>query len=201
MISTDISIWLGAFFTIAIFSYAFKDNLCFRLAEQTFVAAVVGNAAVMAVNNIITLGTARIATGQLAYVLPIILGLILFMRFSKKYFWVNRYGISVLVGISTAVILRTMPKANIADQVVAAMQPLTSLDPIVMLVGTVTSLMYFTFTFKRVHESKVFSIPMKVGRYMMMAAFGAAFGATVMSRMNFLIARLMFLLRDWLGIA
>jgi hypothetical protein len=42
---------------------------------------------------------------------------------------------------------------------------------------------------------------MKVGQYMMMVAFGAAFGATVMSRMTFLIGRLMFLLRDWLGIA
>jgi len=47
MVSTDISIWIGAYFTITILSYAYKDNILFKFAERTFVAAVVGNSVVM----------------------------------------------------------------------------------------------------------------------------------------------------------
>ncbi len=39
-----------------------------------------------------------------------------------------------------------------------------------------------------------------IGRYLMLIAFGAAFGNTVMTRMNLLIGRLIFLLRDVLGL-
>jgi len=33
-----------------------------------------------------------------------------------------------------------------------------------------------------------------------MVSFGASFGYTVMGRMSLLIGRVMFLMRDWLGI-
>jgi hypothetical protein len=37
------------------------------------------------------------------------------------------------------------------------------------------------------------------GRWLMMVAFGAMFGSTVMARMSLLVARLQFLLDKWLG--
>ncbi|GAH58167.1 unnamed protein product [marine sediment metagenome] len=62
---------------------------------------------------------------------------------------------------------------------------------------TFTIILHFTFTMKQVHAGAYSKLPM-IGRYLMLAAFGAAFGNTVMTRMNLLIGRLVFLLRDWL---
>jgi hypothetical protein len=40
----------------------------------------------------------------------------------------------------------------------------------------------------------------RFGRYMLMFGFGAQFGATIMTRMGFLISRFQFLLYQWLGL-
>jgi len=52
MVSMDPQIWLAAFFTIAATSYAFRDNLVFKFAENTFIGIAAGHAIVMGVKNI-----------------------------------------------------------------------------------------------------------------------------------------------------
>lgn len=198
MVSTDISVWIGAYFTITILSYAYKDNILFKFAERTFVAAVVGNSVVMGYNSLREFGLARLQAGNVAYILPIILGLTLFMRYHGKYFWVSRFGAAFLVGIGTGLTLRTTPKANIIDQLAKAITPGDNmLFWGIAVVTTFTIILHFTFTLKQVQAGRLSILP-RMGRYLMLAAFGAAFGNTVMTRMNLLIGRLIFLLRDWL---
>ena len=198
MVSTDISIWIGAYFTITILSYAYKDNILFKFAERTFVAAVVGNSVVMGFNSLSEFGLARLQAGNIAYILPIILGLSLFTRYHKKYFWASRYGAAVLVGVGTGLTLRTTPKANIINQLISAVTPGDNiLFWIIAVVTTFTIILHFTFTIKKVNTRPYSKLP-QIGRYLMLAAFGAAFGNTIMTRMNLLIGRLVFLLRDWL---
>lgn len=198
MVSTDISVWIGAYFTITILSYAYKDNILFKFAERTFVAAVVGNSVVMGYNSLREFGLARLQAGNVAYILPIILGLTLFMRYHGKYFWVSRFGAAFLVGVGTGLTLRTTPKANIIDQLARAITPGGNmLFWGIAVVTTFTIILHFTFTLKQVQAGRLSILP-RMGRYLMLAAFGAAFGNTVMTRMNLLIGRLIFLLRDWL---
>lgn len=198
MVSTDISVWIGAYFTITILSYAYKDNILFKFAERTFVAAVIGNSVVMGFNSLREFGLARLQAGNVAYILPIILGLTLFMRYHGKYFWVSRFGAAFLVGIGTGLTLRTTPKANIMNQLVKAITPGDNiLFWMIAVVTTFTIILHFTFTLKQIQTGSLSALP-KMGRYLMLAAFGAAFGNTVMTRMNLLIGRLIFLLRDWL---
>ena len=68
---------------------------------------------------------------------------------------------------------------------------------IVLAVGTIASLTYFVFT--KEHRGLV-GISAKAGIWILMIGFGATFSYTILSRVYLLIGRLLFLMRDWLGI-
>ncbi len=70
-----------------------------------------------------------------------------------------------------------------------------SLTNLIMLVGVLCCLTYFFFSFE--HKGLVGGAA-KVGIWILMITFGAAFGYTVMGRIALLAIRLEFLLDDWL---
>lgn len=74
-------------------------------------------------------------------------------------------------------------------------QTFYSYSNIIYVVGTFTALVYFLFTLeKKGVQGKISSM----GRWVMMVAFGAAFGNTVMARVSLFLGRMQFLLGDWL---
>ena len=68
---------------------------------------------------------------------------------------------------------------------------------LVVLVGVICTLTYFYFS--RPHEGAL-GVSSKIGIWFLMVAFGAGFGNTVMARISLLIARVEFLLYDWLPV-
>ena len=69
-------------------------------------------------------------------------------------------------------------------------------DNWVFVITIVSVMTYFFFCFK--FNSKAVKGTARVGRWMLMLGFGAFFGNTVMTRMSFLLDRLMFLIDDWI---
>jgi hypothetical protein len=67
----------------------------------------------------------------------------------------------------------------------------------VIFLGTVLSLSYFFLTYRMKGTAGLAPF---WGRMFMMAAFGAAFGNTVMGRISTAIGRFQYLLITWLGI-
>ena len=65
--------------------------------------------------------------------------------------------------------------------------------------GVITALSHFIFTVEGVHKGAMGWMP-KIGRWMMLLAFGASFGNTVMSRFGMYQGRIIFLLREWLQV-
>ena len=74
-----------------------------------------------------------------------------------------------------------------------------SLNNVLFILILLTVMSYFFFSFE--HKNAIRTAPAKVGRWVLMFAFGAMFGATVMARMSLLIGRMYFLLHDWLHLA
>jgi len=102
------------------------------------------------------------------------------------------------MGSSAGVAMRGAVESQIVGQIAATMVNLNSIDAWVVFLGTVSSLSYFFLTFKT--SGKVTGYAPKLGRYFMMAAFGAAFGNTVMGRISAAIGRFQFILLKWLGL-
>ncbi|NLN82799.1 MAG: hypothetical protein GX138_00315 [Firmicutes bacterium] len=206
-ISTSFAVWLTAGMTLAIYSGVYKENPIYRLVEHIYVGVSAGNGIVSTIDNYAkpTITIDIFQNGTYSYLIPILIGLLVYTRFSKNrnINWLNRIPLAFWVGIGSAVVLTKNFKANFISQVTATFMPMINNDPlimvnnIVMVVGVLSVLSYFFFSFELPKGLNVFP---KFGRYIMMIGFGAAYGNTVLSRMSVLLGRLQFLLGNWLGI-
>jgi hypothetical protein len=178
--SAEFGIWLGAILTCAIFSYLLGDNELFKLAEHIFVGAGAGHAITMGFGNIRdSAWNPMVKEGKFLMLVPIILGVLLYARFIKGYGWLTRWGVAVMVGIGTGVLLRGLPSSQIIQQIRATMLPLNSLDNFIIVLGTLGGITFFLFTIKANAPVNAVST---FGRWAMMVCFGAAFGAAVFQR-------------------
>ena len=197
--SFELGILLGALSTLAVYSFLYKENIFFRLAEHLFVGLGAGYAIVMgfiAVKN--NAWTPLVQKGDYLQLVPLGLGILLFARFlpgSNK--WLARIPMAFLVGMGVALSARSAIGAELVSQIRATIIPLNSLNNIIVVFGTIGVLCYFFFasTFVKLPGVKHGSL---IGRYIMMAAFGAAFGNGVMGRISLLISRLQFIFTDWI---
>lgn len=205
MVSYDPLIWVAAFYTIAATSYAFRDNIVFKFAENTFIGIAAGHAIVMGVKNVRDYGWAHIMQGEMIYAVVFVLGIMLYFRFSREYYWLYRYPIAFLVGNGVGISIRAAIHSDFIVNIAATASPLVATTPldtvnnIIIFVGCITALSHFIFTYEGMHKGSLGWIP-KIGRWMMLLAFGASFGNTVMTRFGMYQGRVLFLLRDWLGV-
>lgn len=190
---------VAAIFTLAIFSFLYRENPVYRAAEHILVGISVGYYLVILVEETIVSKVVNplFYDGRLLSLIPAILGIMMFSRLSRKTGWLARIPLAVLIGAGAGVSIPAMLQARILKQMSASMLPLTSIGAIVMLVGVISSLAYFYFSREK---SGVFGGVARVGTYFLMVFFGATFGYTVMSRVTLLIGRMEFLLSDFLGL-
>lgn len=192
----DLGITVAAILNLGLWSFLIGDNPGFRLVQSLYVGAAVAHTFVLAYRNTLIPNLWEpLLAGKYVLLIPMALGLLLFTRVSKKHSYLSKVPLSFIVGIGAALAIRGAVFSDLAVQIASAMVPLTTVSNIIMLVGTICTLIYFTFTFKPTPVTRPIST---LGRYIMMAAFGAAFGNTVMVRMSLLIGRLQFLWGDWL---
>ena len=205
MVATDPQIWIAAFLTIAATSFVFRDNFAFKISQYTFIGVAAGHALVMGVKNIRDYGWTKLAGGEVIYAVVFLLGIMLYFRFSKEYYWLYRYPIAFLVGNGVGISIRAGIHSDFTLQVAATAAPLLASDAmgtfnnLVIFIGCITALTHFVFTYEGIHKGTLGYVP-KVGRWMMLMAFGASFGNTVMTRFGMYPGRILFLLREWLQI-
>ena len=203
MISTDITVWIGAFFTIAVISFVFKYNRAFRFAEASGIAVTMGWIFVAAAKNMQDLGITPVTKGDVTIIVPIILGVLLFTRFSRKHAFMGRWGAAVVTGVGIGLSMRGAMETQIIAQMkemnlpLVTTSPLTTFNNLMLLVLVISSLMYFFFTAEHKGGLQIIS---GFGRYALMMTFGTMYGETVLGRLSLLIARLQFLWLEWLGV-
>lgn len=204
--SLDWGIWLQALFTILLISIVFKDNPAYRFAEHTYVGLYAGYTVALQYYNYIrpNVQDRLLKNKEYIFLIPILIGLLMYTRYIKPIAWLARYTISFNLGIGTGYVLSKDMKPFFVDQVKATFLKLWGvsdwwklLSNWIFVVGVVTSLVYFLFTLQKKGVQGHVSM---IGRVVMMVAFGAAFGNTVMARVALFLGRMQFLLIDWLGI-
>ncbi|MCK4224164.1 MAG: hypothetical protein KAX39_03220 [candidate division Zixibacteria bacterium] len=198
-----IGIWLGAFLTLCIFSFLYKDNPFYKLAEHLFVGISAGYWATLEYHNVFrpNLWDPLTQEGRLLLLVPFAFGIMLFSRFTKKFSWLSRWPMALIIGIYAGITIVGYGSGDLILQIHANLLPLwtdnwlTSLNNILLTVGVITGLIYFFFS--KEHKGAL-GAGAKVGIWFLMISFGASFGYTVMSRMSLLIGRVYFLLGTWL---
>lgn len=194
--SSSLPVWLAAICTIATYSFLYKENRLFRIAEHLFVGLGAGYAIVMGWDNVMTKAwKPMVQKGEYKFIVPMILGALVFTRFVKGYNWLSRIPMALLVGMGTALALRGSIQAEFVDQISATVIPMNSINNILIVLGTLGTLVYFFFAQK--HNAAI-EYSSRFGRWVMMASFGAAFGNAVMGRISLLISRLQLMFGDWI---
>ena len=205
---TVFGIWIGAFSTLAIWSFLYKDNPFYKFAEQVFVGVSAAYWFVYTIyNNIIPNLFDKVLSdfsSNWLLIIPGLLGLMMLLRLFPKLDWLSKYPLALMIGTTAGLSLLRFLKSDVINQIVSTMlNPLnaTSMDMIIgqfiLILGTISGIIYFYFSKK--HEGFTGGVA-KLGIVFLMISFGAAFGYTAMARISLLIGRLQFLLGDWLGI-
>lgn len=199
--STNPMIWVQAFCTLAVYSYLYKENALYRIAEYSLVALYTSYQITRLFHSFAKPYFIKHCLEEKQYYFYLMgaLGLLLYFRYAPpKYRWLARYPIAVSVGWGLGGSLARTPRP-IMTQVADVMRPLNEVNNIVFFLCFLAVMSYFFFTTGK--ESKFIQNSGKVGRYIMMIGFGTAFGNTVQGRISLFLNRLSFLLTDWLGIA
>lgn len=195
--------WLAVFWTFCIFSFLYKDNPFYRFAEHVFVGVSAGYwMCIIFWEVLYTNLWLRLAAGDLRYLLAAALGLMLVLRLVPGIGWVGRWPMAFLVGMQAGYSIVYTMQAQVLKQIEATMVPLwVAGDPAatvinwILVVGVLTGLVYFYFSME--HQGPIFGGLSRVGIWILMIAFGAAFGYTVMSRVSLLIGRVMAMQEVW----
>ncbi|MHC5004310.1 MAG: hypothetical protein ACYTJ0_14440 [Planctomycetota bacterium] len=217
-----IGIWLAAFFTLAIFSFVYKDNAFYKFAESVFIGVsaaywmVIGFWTVIVPNLFGKIWPGLVqswampgleAEGpELIYLIPLVLGIMLLWRLMPVGGWISRWPLAFIIGVFCGLRLVTFLHADFLSQIRNTIMPLIvmengafdiwgSLRSFFIVFGVLACLVYFFFSFE--HKGFV-GRTAKVGIWVLMITFGAGFGYTVMGRIALLAIRLEFLFDDWL---
>jgi len=203
-LASVIQIWLAALFTIWVYSIAFRDNVFFKFAEHTFVGAAAGHSIVYGVDNVRRYGWDPLMKGAWLYAVVFLLGIVLYARYNKKYFWLSRFPLAMMVGIGIGLSMRATVTAEFIAQIqstaatkVLGVDAWTGFSNLLFIIIVLTVVYFFIFTFPGMHKGRL-GIVSRIARYGMMAAFGYSFANTVLSRFNMIFGRLDFLLSEWL---
>ncbi len=199
-----IGIWTAVFFTLAIYSFLYGENPWFRLAEHIYAGVSVGYAVAFNLDYLRDQWVDKWSlsgTLMLLYVIALFFGLLWYARFTKQYFFAYRWTLAIIVGTGIGMALRTVVFSQFLAQITAQASIslwvpgdlLQSFNNILITIMVPCVLLYFWFTGPSRDRAPMSYIE-KTARYTMMAGFGAAYGATVLTRFSLFIGRAQFLL-------
>jgi hypothetical protein len=207
-IETVIGAWVATGLTLFIFSFLYKDNPLFKLAENLYVGVSVGYTVVKTYDSVIVHLIWKPITENQEWTLliPVAIGLLMLTRYVPKAAWLSRYAFAFIVGVGSGLAIPRTISSYILKQIEDTVRPLmmlvpgegvsftwnllnpaSSLNTIIILVGVSSVLFYFFFSIEHTGLGKAVA---RTGIVFLMIAFGAAFGYTVMARMSLLIGRL-----------
>jgi len=214
---------LGAFLTLAIFSFLYKDNPFYKVAEHLVVGVSAGYFVIVLWHNGLSPNLfQRMDDGSWYmlwldssapwYIVPALLGIMMYTRFSKKYAWLSRWPMALYIGIATGVAIPLEMSARVNRQLFAVMErsidwtnffghggvnlldTTSGLSQLIVFVGAISALVYFFFSKQ---HTGWFGGVATFGIWILMIGFGASFGYTVMARISLFINRIQYLDNDW----
>lgn len=173
---------MGTILTYMMWSYLYKENPLYRLAQNIFIGFWMGYYFVNGVQGIWSKGILEGIAGNYGVLLATIFGFLIVIRlFVKRVAWYARLPILVIVAVGYGVALTSMIKAEIIAQIAASILPLNNLDNIIVAIGVIIVVFYFFFS---IEHKGILSYVSRTARYLLMISFGANFGFGYIARIS-----------------
>lgn len=200
-----ITTWVAAIATLAILSVVYRENRFYRFFEHLFIGVATGFGVFITWRDALAQTWWQpLSTGSWYWILAPLVALLFYTVYFPKYAWLSRFLISVMFGLGAGAAFRGF-YSQVWPQVTSSFLPLLprgevtvgeAFNNLVFLLTLICVMVYFFFSFR--HEKQAIRGTARMGRWLLMIAFGATFGSTVMARFSLLIDRIHFLLADWL---
>lgn len=202
-----LGLWIGAALSLCIFSFLYRDNPLYRLAEHIFVGVSAGYCMCVGYWQVLHPNLiARLQQGDWRYAFAAVLGIMLLLRLWPKYAWMGRWPLAFMVGIYAGYNIVYTMQAQVLAQIGDTILKLwgnadwtITLKNWLILIGVLSSLTYFYFSVE--HKGIIIGNAARVGIWVLMITFGATFGYTVMARVSLLVGRVMFFQDVWMRTA
>jgi hypothetical protein len=197
--------WLAAACTLAIYSILYRENVVFRLFEHIFIGLATGYGAYVVITQVIgPKWWVPMSQGNWYWVFAPLTASLFYFVYSRRLVWMNRLVIGGFMGLGAGLgivgfVTELMPQLSSSFKpILLSGAPYLHFNNLIFALTLVTVMSYFFFSVSHRHRGVAASA--RVGRWMLMVAFGAIFGNTVMGRMSLFIDRAAFLLFDFLRI-
>jgi hypothetical protein len=216
---STLTVWFAAACTLGLYTILYKENRVFRFFEHLFIGLGSGYLIYLTWNDTLRprWWEPMVQEGRWWWAMALPAGLLFYSVYSRKHAWLSRVIFGLFFGLTAGqafqrfaavqfplirsaadVPLVNPPEARAPDAY--ALTPISAvLNNALFLVIVVSVMSYFFFSFRS--NARAVGAVSKLGRYILMFAFGAIFGSTITARMSLLIGRVYFLLHDWLHIA
>jgi len=203
----------GFILTLMVFSYLFGDNPLFRLAAYLIVGVTAGYLVIITFDQVLLprmiTPLSQDLTGQPLLLVPLLLGTMLFTRISPRLSGLSKLPLAILAGSGAAVLVGGAVNGTLFNQFNAAVNVfnfsparnpyLQLVEGLVMLLGTICTMVYFQFSAKArsgqpARRSAVVEGLAKIGQVFVAITLGALFAGVFSTALAALIDRLDFLI-------
>jgi len=196
---------VGAVLGILIFSYLVGDNPLYRLGVHIFAGLVIGYSIGIVVRDVLLgMALAELLSDPRSAVIPVALGLLILFKGLPQYAFVGNVSIAYLAGVGSAVALGGGLLGTLVPQVRATAQtmsgaslaahPLGLLDGLMVVIGTVCTLLAFAFT--ATHRTstsfgwrRIVAVAAGIGRLFLVFAFGVAFAGVITASLSIFVGQ------------
>jgi hypothetical protein len=184
---------LSFFFTVALLSYLIGDNPLYRVALHLFIGAAAGYAVLVVVYQALIprLVTPLLSGNVPAIVLasvPLLLFLFLVMKLSPRTASLGNIAIAYMIGVGIAVAVGGAITGTIIPLIGTARITLRTLLPsVIVMIGTVTTLLYFQFWLRGrsavgdVQRIVPIQFAAQIGQGFLVVTLGVIYGGMILS--------------------
>ncbi|HKE61118.1 MAG TPA: hypothetical protein VKB33_01525, partial [Nitrospira sp.] len=129
MDATTLGAWMATGLTLFIFSFLYKDNPLFKLAEHLYVGVSVGYHIVKIFDSVVVnlIYKPIVEQEEIALLIPVAIGLLMLTRYLPKAAWMSRYAFAFIVGVGSGLAIPRTISAFILKQVEDTVRPLLSM--------------------------------------------------------------------------
>lgn len=193
-----ISTILAAVLTVMVFSYILGDNFLYRIAIALFVGASAGYILIVSVESVLIPWVQLTLVGGfdnpnfVVGMIPIIVGVLLLFKTSTRYSRFGNLGLAFVMGVGAAVALWGAVAGTLIPLASGVSRALTRdnlLEGLIILIGTVSVLIYFTYVGRRTPSGAVVQpLPIRalglVGRGVVVVTLGATYALIILSALT-----------------
>jgi len=199
---------IGTLLAVLVLSYVVGDNPLYRLALHIFVGVLIGYSVGFVVREVLVgMALPQLQSHSWSILVPLVLGILLLFKGFPRQAFVGNASVAYLIGVGTAVALGGALLGTLVPQVTATTRTLSPaalapvdfglLDGLMVVLGTVCTLLAFSFT--ESEQSSDFSTWRRlvagaawIGRVLLVLVFGLAFAGAVTTSLSIFVGRMQY---------